>query len=58
MNDEILVGEFNSVADFQEKTEPLFNRRCLRTAKLSQRFALDIFHHEIGKAIVGHTAVK
>ncbi len=50
MNDALLVGVLNGVADLDEQLQPLLQREPAVITELDQRNAMNQFHHEVWPA--------
>ena len=58
MDDPLLVGVLQRLADRHEQLQPLAGRKLLFIAKLRNRHALDQLHHEVGPARIGGAGVE
>ena len=57
MDDEVLVRVGHGCADFAEQIEPLLVCELMAVAIGRKRLALDVFHDEVGQAVVGRAAI-
>jgi hypothetical protein len=58
VDDPLLVGVLNGLADLDEKIQPLAGRQLVLVAELCDRNASHQFHHEVGPAGVGRAGVE
>ena len=58
VDDPLLVGVLDRLADRHEQLEPLARRELLLVAVLGDRHALDEFHDEVRPAVVGRAGVE
>ena len=56
VNDQILMRVLNGIANLLEQFKPLVEGKMVSVAIFRDRFALHIFHHQIGNAIFAHPA--
>ena len=58
VDDALLMGVLDGLANRDEELEPLLDREADVVAVLGDRHAFDVFHDEVRPAFVGHAAVK
>src|SRR5690349_16611615 len=56
VNYQLLMGVRNCAADFGEKFEPIVDIKTALVAELSDRFAFDMLHYEVGQPVRSRTA--
>ena len=58
VHDEVAVGELHGVAELGDQPQPRRHRQAMLTAMLVDRLAIDIFHDEVGFALVAGAGVE
>jgi hypothetical protein len=58
MDDQVLMGVVDGVADFAKEAEAIFDAEAVMIAVFVDGHALDEFHDEVGRAVVGGSAVE